>query len=271
MNKFFLILLVLSPFLRVQAQEQQAKIVLKNGTELIGEVVSVNPLESVKINIAGFETEIKMDDVVRIETIKDNAYINKNPNVSSEYMRTCELAESSNKEMPFSEHLALVYGDLNHFLNKKQSFRTNLELPLLRIEGETFEQYAQRREGGWRQVFNKEIEAAIDAFILKWNSKMKGIRGKKNDADMTMNLYITEMDLGSNSAGIWGIRTIDGGASMSGYVELVDNKTNEVLSIVRITNIKGLGNNGITIYKEGNRIKKVFEKLAIKMAEDITK
>jgi len=41
------------------------------------------------------------------------------------------------------------------------------------------------------------------------------------------------------------------------------------LSVVRIDEIKGLGNNGFVFYKEGNRVKKVFEKLAIKMAEDI--
>ena len=86
---------------------------------------------------------------------------------------------------------------------------------------------------------------------------------------MTMNLFITEMDLGSSAAGIWGLRTIDGGASMSGYLELLDNKSNEVLYIVRINDIKGLGNNGFIFYKEGNRLKKVFEKLAIKMAEDV--
>ena len=86
---------------------------------------------------------------------------------------------------------------------------------------------------------------------------------------MTMNLFITEMDLGSSAAAIWGMRTIDGGASMSGYLELLDNKSNEVISIIKINEIKGLGNNGIIFYKEGNRLKKLFEKLAIKMAEDV--
>ena len=55
---------------------------------------------------------------------------------------------------------------------------------------------------------------------------------------------------------------------MSGYLELVDNNTNDVLSIVRIDGIRGLGNNGLAHYGEGTRIKKVFEKLAVKMAED---
>ena len=188
---------------------------------------------------------------------------------TKEFVRVCELTKGSNVGKAFSEHLTLKYGTLACFLNEKNSFTVNLEFPSLKIEGKSFEQYAEGREGGWRNVFNQEIAAAKDAFISKWNSKMKGIRAKRNHADITMNLFITDIDLGSNAAGIWGMRTIDGGASMSGYLELIDNKSNEVLSIVEINNIKGLGNNGISFYKEGNRLKKVFEKLAIKMAEDV--
>lgn len=192
-----------------------------------------------------------------------------NTDITTEYKRVCELVKGSNIETAFSKHLILKYGSLDCFLNEKTCFKVNLEFPSLEIEGEAFERYAKGRERGWRSVFNKEIADAIDAFISKWNSKMKGIRAKRNNADITMNLFITNMDLGSNAAAVWGMRTIDGGASMSGYMELIDNRSNEVLSIVEINDIKGLGNNGFAFYKEGNRLKKVFEKLAIKMAEDV--
>ncbi|MBR5688378.1 MAG: hypothetical protein IKX36_10545 [Prevotella sp.] len=256
-------------FWGISAQNHQGKIVLKNGTELVGKIISIDSSKNVVISIAGVESEIKMSDVAKIEDVNNDSPFNNNVGVSSEFAKMCELAEGSGLERAFSEHLTLVYGTLDCFLNEKNSFRVNLEFPALRIEGGSFEQYIKGRESGWRDEFNQETEAALNAFISKWNQKVKGIRAKKNNADMTMNLFITELDLGSTAAAIWGMRTIDGGASMSGFLELVDNNSDVVLSIVRIDDIKGLGNNGFAIYKEGNRLKKVFEKLAIKMAEDI--
>ncbi len=269
MKKVLLTIICSFVLLSIHAQKQQAKVVLKNGTELVGTIISIEPSESVRINIAGVESEIKMVDVARIEDNNHDSDSNNLTGVSSEYKKTCELAIESNLERAFSEHLTLVYGTLDCFSNNRNSFQVHLEFPNLKIEGEYYEQYAMGRENGWRDVFNKEIEEAVEAFISKWNKKMKGIRAKKDNADMTMNLFITEMDLGSSAAAIWGMRTIDGGASMSGYLELIDNKSKEVLSILRINDIKGLGNNGVYFYKEGNRLKKVFEKLAIKMAEDV--
>jgi len=275
MNKVLLTVFCFCVFLSIRAQNQQARVVLKNGTEIIGSVISIDPSVSLKMNIAGVESVINMEDVAKIETINPdpNSYSDSNNNsvVSSEYAKVCELTKDSKIETAFSKHLTLVYGDLNHFTIKRKSFSVNLELPLLKIEGEPIERYAMSRESGWLNVFKKEIDVALEAFIEKWNSNMRGILAKKNNTDMTMNLFITEMDLGSNAAGFWGMQTIDGGATMSGYLELVDNKSNEVLSIVRINGIRGLGNNGFTYYKEGNRVKKVFEKLAIKMADDVGK
>lgn len=256
-------------FWGISAQNQQGKVILKNGTELVGKIISVEPSNNVVISIAGVDSEIKMSDVAKIEEVSDDSPFNNKADVSLEFSKMCELAEKSDLERSFSEHLTLVYGTLDCFLNEKNSFRVNLEFPALRIEGEPFEQYVKGRESGWRDEFTQETEAALNAFISKWNQKVKGIRVKKNNADMTMNLFITELDLGSTVAAIWGMRTIDGGASMSGFMELVDNNTDTVLSILRINDIKGLGNNGFIFYKEGNRLKKVFEKLAIKIAEDV--
>lgn len=267
MKKIVLTLFCSFVFMGIHAQNQQAKVVLKNGTELIGKIISIEPSESVNIIVAGVESEIRMTDVARIET-NDDSISNEKTGVSKEYALLRELVESSDLEKDFSEHLTLVYGNLECFSNVNNSFLLNMDFPNLKIEGEAFEQYAKSRESGWVNEFNQEIEVAKDAFISKWNKKMKGIRAKNNNADLTMNLFIQDMDLGSNAAAIWGLRTIDGGASISGYLELVDNNSNKVLSIVRINDIKGLGNNGFTFYKEGNRLKKVFEKLATKMAED---
>ena len=269
MKKVLLTLLFSFFLLYIHAQNQQAKVILKNGTELVGAIISIDPSESVIINIAGIESEIKMEDIAKIEETKNHSDINSNTDFSSEYKNICELIKASSIERDFSEHLTLVYGSLDCFTNERNSFQVHFESPDLKIEGQPFEQYAMGREAGWRDVFNKEKKDALEAFVSKWNKKMKGVRAQKNNANLTMNLFITEMDLGSSAAGIWGLRTIDGGASMSGYLELLDNKSNEVLSIVRINDIKGLGNNGFIFYKEGNRLKKVFEKLAIKMAEDV--
>lgn len=269
MKRLIFIFLCSFAFMLTQAQTQLAKVILKNGTELVGNIISIELSDSLKMNIAGVETDINMAEVAKIESIINDSNGNIEAEVPFEYERILELVKDSKLEIAFSKHLTLVYGDLSTFKDKEKSFQVNLDLSYLSIEGEPVEQYAMHREGGWRNVFTKEIETAVDAFIAKWNSKMHGVRARKNNADMTLNLFITQMDLGSNAAGIWGVRTIDGGASMSGYLELVDNKTNEVLSVVRIDEIKGLGNNGFVFYKEGNRVKKVFEKLAIKMAEDI--
>ena len=53
------------------AQQQVAKVTLKNGTVLTGQVSELDPISHVKLIVGGFETTINMADVASIENVKD--------------------------------------------------------------------------------------------------------------------------------------------------------------------------------------------------------
>lgn len=71
MKKLLILLIILFP-LFANAQEKQAVVTLKNGTELKGIIKSINPTESLVIIIAGIETKIMMTDVARVEELSSN-------------------------------------------------------------------------------------------------------------------------------------------------------------------------------------------------------
>ncbi len=67
----FLLLFIAIPFL-ANAQKQSA-VTLKNGTELIGVIKSIDPTDALTIVIADVETTIKMADVAKIQEVKETA------------------------------------------------------------------------------------------------------------------------------------------------------------------------------------------------------
>lgn len=73
MKKLFFLLIMMVPFIAL-AQERLSVVTLKNGTELEGVIKSIDPTESLILEIAGIETTIKMENVARVESKKfDNA------------------------------------------------------------------------------------------------------------------------------------------------------------------------------------------------------
>ena len=71
MKKLIILLIILFP-LFANAQEKQAVVTLKNGTELKGIIKSINPTESLEIIIAGIETKIMMTDVAKVEELSSS-------------------------------------------------------------------------------------------------------------------------------------------------------------------------------------------------------
>lgn len=167
-----------------------------------------------------------------------------------------------------ADHLNVNSGSIDVIFQSGKTARVEFSYNGLLIENKTLEEYAKGREGGYKHIFKKEITAAEEAFKDKWARKMP--QGLKlvdgSNADYTIKINIEELDLGSNAAGFWGMRTADGGALMWGTLRVKDSDGKEILSI-EIDGLRGLGNNGFTFYKEGNRLKKVYEKLAIKLSE----
>lgn len=53
------------------AQQQVAKVTLKNGAVLTGQVSALDPTSHVKLIVGGFETKINMIDVTSIENVKE--------------------------------------------------------------------------------------------------------------------------------------------------------------------------------------------------------
>ncbi|MCI6618994.1 MAG: hypothetical protein MSD82_09080 [Prevotella sp.] len=170
--------------------------------------------------------------------------------------------------MRAADHLKLVDGDLGLLFQKDKSMKVAFSYNNLKIEKKSFEQYCKGREEGYAEIFEAEKQAAEKAFKAKWDKVMgKGLHiNEQSAADYSLRIQIHELDLGSNAAGIWGIRTADGGALMWGTLTLTDRTGRTVLTVT-VDGLRGLGNNGVTFYKEGNRLKKVYEKLAIKLSE----
>ncbi|MCI6550860.1 MAG: hypothetical protein MR450_08395 [Prevotella sp.] len=170
--------------------------------------------------------------------------------------------------MRAADHLKLVDGDFCMLFQKDKSVKVTFSYDDLKIENQSFEHYCKGREKGYAEIFQAEKQAAEKAFKAKWRKVMvKGLTiADQSAADYSLRIQIHELDLGSNAAGIWGIRTADGGALMWGTLTLVDRSGRAVLDVT-IDGLRGLGNNGIIFYKEGNRLKKVYEKLAIKLCE----
>lgn len=167
-----------------------------------------------------------------------------------------------------ADHLKVNSGNINLLFCSDKSAHVEFTYDGLKIENKPFKAYAEGRESGYEHTFDKEREVAEEAFKAKWTRKMpKGLRLQDQSyADYTIRIHIQELDLGSNAAALWGLRTADGGALMWGTLTLLDSDGHQLLHVI-IEGLRGLGNNGVKIYKEGNRLKKVYEKLAIKLSE----
>ena len=73
MKRFLLIVFTLLLTVLCMAQQQKARVTLKNGTILMGPVSELDPISHVKLIIGGFETTIKMSDIESIESIADSS------------------------------------------------------------------------------------------------------------------------------------------------------------------------------------------------------
>lgn len=71
MKQILLIVLALLLTTLCMAQQQKAKVTLKNGTVLTGPVSELNPTSHIKLLVGGFETIINMDDIESIENVAE--------------------------------------------------------------------------------------------------------------------------------------------------------------------------------------------------------
>lgn len=67
MKRFVIIIVICLSFTSVLSQNQEIKVTLKNGSTLIGRLVSIDPNKNVCIIIAGNTLNLKMDDIDKIE------------------------------------------------------------------------------------------------------------------------------------------------------------------------------------------------------------
>lgn len=107
MKRFILLLLAFLLCLNASAQKTSGSVTLKNGTTLTGVITEIDPASHIKMNIAGVETTIKMQDVQSIEGIAATVPAREEPKV----------AESSNlpetymlKVGPYEIEMLLVRG-----------------------------------------------------------------------------------------------------------------------------------------------------------------
>lgn len=73
MKRFIVLALLTVCSISSRAQSGKSVVVLKNGTELVGVIKSINPTETLTLVIAGVETKIKMEDVAKVEEYIDSS------------------------------------------------------------------------------------------------------------------------------------------------------------------------------------------------------
>lgn len=146
MKKLFLLLLplLLLHCLFTFGQSKQSKIILKNGTELIGQIKSIDPNSDVKIIISGIETSINFVDISKIEEVQDVKTV---PIKTSKLTKTDKLVVTDFAEYPDSfkinigdNTISMILvrgGDMNMGYNGKGSMSMNSE-PVHKVSVTTF-------------------------------------------------------------------------------------------------------------------------------------
>lgn len=87
MKKLIILLFALIPFV-ANAQNMITNVILKNGAVISGVMKSIDPTQSLVIVVSGIETTIKMEDVAKIETIKD--FKDEEIEIGDEGYRDCD-------------------------------------------------------------------------------------------------------------------------------------------------------------------------------------
>lgn len=79
MKKIILaIVIILSIVPSALAQQRSVKVTLKNGTTITGTVKSFDPLETIVVNVAGFDSTIPMDKVEKVEDMSISQNVQNN-------------------------------------------------------------------------------------------------------------------------------------------------------------------------------------------------
>lgn len=176
------------------------------------------------------------------------------------------LKPASSKSNIYKDKLFLSYGDLKAF---KQTGKANLVIsyPNLKIEDKDAAAYIAERGKDFASEFEEGKTTSQNAFMEKWNNKVKGISLVNEEAPYELHLFINNLDMGSVGGAMWGMGANAGGASISGCLALIDKSSNTPVSVVLIKGIQGKGTNGFIIYGEFKRMNLAFEKLAEGMAK----
>ena len=136
MKKIILVIVVIVLSLTANAQSKRSKLVLKNGTELIGTIKSIDPIDVVKIVISNVETTIKFSEVAKIEEVNEDEEPSNNSvkqnNKKDEKIRVTELIDyPESYELKFGSHcipMVLVKGgDLNMGYDDRHSWKMKSE------------------------------------------------------------------------------------------------------------------------------------------------
>ncbi len=98
-------------------------------------------------------------------------------------------------------------------------------------------------EKGEYEKFVADLERGHQSFITYFNEKKGKIKmtmsDSANDAEYTLKVNVSSMNVGNAVGGAWGIGKT-GGALINGTMELIENKTGKVVCEFEFSGVKGL-------------------------------
>ncbi len=95
------------------------------------------------------------------------------------------------------------------------------------------------------EKFVNDLDRAHESFITYFNEKRKSgtkmtMAGPDTEAEYTLEVKVTLMNVGNAGGMVWGMNRKAGGAQIEGTMKLVDNATNETVCEFEFEKVKGL-------------------------------
>lgn len=101
MKKSILAIIMIVFPLFASSQAKLSKVIMKNGTEIIGTIKSLDPTDAITLIVAGIETSIKMSDVARVE----EETVNRTETMAPQQLLKAKLVVTDLNEYPDSFNL----------------------------------------------------------------------------------------------------------------------------------------------------------------------
>ena len=146
-------------------------------------------------------------------------------------------------------------GDASVF-KKASKALLEIDYSSAKVGGKTLDDYLKERGDDFVRDWPRDKETAASYFKTRFNKKSKGMQltTDASSASYKIVIHVNNLDMGNPASAIvanavfgYGIGAKAGGVIMTGTIDIIDMKTNEVVSVLYIDEVKGDGHPSETI------------------------